>query len=225
VNVQATAALLDAVSSPDVKSLFYGNFVDPQSVNAPAFRSATPSDASMEAALTAEARKKAAAQPEKAQAKPQSMVVNSMRATTAPAALRPNLGVRYSVLRKTPGGALEPIDPQNVKTGDPIALQLTPNQSGTLSVEARSSNGTLREVMSRSVEALLPYTTPQLRPGEKEFQVVLTRPQSAVTNLALRDEKSARAEPARQSTTEPATYVVSDPAFPELRFTITLNYK
>jgi hypothetical protein len=44
----------------------------------------------------------------------------------------------------------------------------------------------------------------------------------ALASASLREDKSPVSQ---QSTTEPATYVVAGPASPQLRFTITLNYK
>ena len=169
-------------------------------------------------------RKKVADQPEKTLAERQAITVNAMTANSKAQARLLNLGVRYSLLRKTAAGGFELVDPDSVKAGDTLELQLMPNYYGSLLVRGRSGNGPWREVMSLSVAALQTYTTPQLLSGEKELQVILTRLPVPLTGVSLRDDKRSTVV-SQQSTAEPATYVVTAPASPQLLFTITLNYK
>ena len=225
VEVTAAASSLDALSIQDVKSLFYGYSAD--SSNAPGARGGGAGSGdypSAQPAPPAQARKRAADQPEQTQAGRQAIMVNAITANPRAQTRLLNLGVRYSMLRKTVAGAFEPVDPDNVKTGDTLELQLTSNYSGSLSVKGRSGDGPWQDVMSRRVEARLPYTTKPLKSGEKELQVILTRLPVPLTGVSLRDDKRSTVV-SQQSTAEPATYVVTAPASPQLLFTITLNYK
>jgi hypothetical protein len=214
VQVQASASSLDAVSTLDVRSLFYG-VSSAASLSTPGGRGGAGGGGAL--------RKKVAAEAEKASAG-QAVAVNAIAANakTGQAHL-PNLGVRYSLLRQTPTGGLEQVDPDNVKAGDSLELELMPNDSGTLLVRGRGSDGMWRDVMSRGVVARQTYST-LLKSGDRELQVTLTRPKVALTGVALRDDKTP-ADVLRQSTTEPATYVVANPASQQLLFTITLIYK
>jgi hypothetical protein len=132
-----------------------------------------------------------------------------------------------------------------VNTGDTLELQLMPNDSGDLLVTGRGSDAGWRELMSQRVGAWQTYTTPPLKSGE-ELQVTLSRRSVSPPALALRNLKSGppstEVESAaaaardvtplqeskgyfRQSTTEPATYVVANPASTQLFFTVSLSYK
>jgi hypothetical protein len=220
LQVQGQAATLDTVSTPDAQSLFYGRSGDSLTISAPAGRGGAGGGGggSGEAA-----RKKVAAQAEKAQAVGQTVAVNGIASKTRGGpANELNLGVRYDLLRKTAAG-FEHVALDGVKAGEALELQLTPNESGTLLIEGRRENSGWRRVMSRNVEALNTYLAP-LRSGETEVRVTLTRLPFAIDSAALRDEKSA-AGITRESTPEPATYVVTGRASQLLQFTITLHYK
>jgi hypothetical protein len=211
VQVTAAASPLDSLPPQDAKSLFYGYLTD--ALNAPVARAgaAGPGGYSpAQQALPDQARKKAADQ----------LAVNTIANTRAQT--RPlNLGMRYSLLRKTVAGGFEPVDPNSVGIGDTLELQLMPNDSGTLQVQGRSADGAWRNMKSLSVEPLNTYTLP-LKSSDTEFEVILMRRPVAPARVSLRDAKS---NVSRQSTTEPATYVVAGPASPRLLFTITLHYQ
>jgi hypothetical protein len=223
--VQAAASSVDALSVQDARSLFYGNFGAAQAFNGPGARNGA-AGAGGDSPMSVAAPKKAAESPEKARDQRQSGESNSLAVTTrsVQALLAPNPGVRYSLLRKTATGGFEAVDPDSVKTGDTLELQFMPNYGGTLSVRGRSGNGPWRDVMASPVDARKTYTTPPLRSGEKELQVLFTRLPAGLTGVALRDDQPG-AGVSRQSTAEPATYVVGGPASRQLQFTITLNYQ
>ena len=243
VQVQASASSLDAVSTSDVRSLFYGSS-SAASLSTP---SAPGGAAGGGGGLSsADVRKKVAAQAEKASAGRQSATVNAIAVNTRTGQARlPNLGVRYRLLRQTATGGFEYVDPDRVNTGDTLELQLMPNDSGDLLVTGRGSDAGWRELMSQRVGAWQTYTTPPLKSGE-ELQVTLSRRSVSPPALALRNLKSGppstEVESAaaaardvtplqeskgyfRQSTTEPATYVVANPASTQLFFTVSLSYK
>jgi hypothetical protein len=87
-------------------------------------------------------------------------------------------------------------------------------------VNARTPDGAWREVFSRTVDASSPYTTSSLRPGETELEVLLTSSAPAFGATQFRDDG---ATVSRQTTNEPATYVVGPAGGRQVRFTITLN--
>ena len=126
--------------------------------------------------------------------------------------------------RKTGDGGFQQVNPDTLKTGDTIELEFMPNDSGSLSVMGRGKDGGLRPVLSSRVERLKTYITAPLKAGEKELIVSFTRLQMAFTGAKLLDQKS-QASVTQQTTTEPATYVVGDPASQQVNFTITLNYR
>ena len=136
-----------------------------------------------------------------------------------------NLGVRYTVLRKSETGAYVETAPDNLKAGDSVELRFETNDSGTLSVMARgaaSGTSAWRTVVSRRMERLVPYTTEPLRPGETELQVSFSRQAEALfQNAALEKDSSNLTE---QAAAERATYVVNLAA-PEIHFAITLSFK
>jgi hypothetical protein len=77
-----------------------------------------------------------------------------------------NTGIRYSILRKQPGGDFAEIDAAELKTGDIVELKITANSSGFLSV-----NGGVPVPVS----AMTPYTTAPLPAGQQEVRVVFAR--------------------------------------------------
>jgi len=138
-----------------------------------------------------------------------------------------NLGVRYTVLRKSETGDYVEIDPDNLKAGDSVELRFTTNDSGTLSLMARTAPSAWRLVATRRMERLVPFTTEPLRPGEKDLQVSFSRqPEAVLQNAALSDAALSKdsSNLTEQAAAERATYVVN-PAAPEVRFAITLSFK
>ena len=221
LQVKARAYSVDGLPSPDVRSLFYGATANPATFG----RAGIPGGAGGSADASGQPQKKVAAEAEVTQAARQAVAVNAMEANSkAVQARTSNLGVRYNLLRKTAAGAFEQVNPDGVEAGDIIELQLMPNDRGTLLVRGRTGSGDWRDVMKRAVEARQTYITQPLKPRENELQVTLTRLPFSVTGAALRDEISP-ARVSRQSTTEPATYVVAGPDSRQLQFTITVNYK
>ena len=211
VRVQ-TAPSRDLAMTLDARTLFYGGVDDRPAFGVSAGRGGGGSE---------QERKKAAAT-EATPALNQRTVVAATSSAKAAQTRVAYLGMRYSILRQTAGGTFELVNPSAVKAGDTIELQLTPNQGGTLRVRARRTGGTWREVMSQEVQVLQTYTSPLLRSGETEVEVTLTRDLLAMTGGSLRDQ-SAGAYVRQQSTTEPATYMVSEVPARQLQFTIHLN--
>lgn len=101
------------------------------------------------------------------------------------------LGVRYSLLRATSGGATEEVDPDMVfHSGDGIAVSVQPNDSAFLYVVARGSSGAWKVLFpseeisggSNQVERLRAYQVPpggrfvfHGEPGEEKLFLVLSR--------------------------------------------------
>jgi hypothetical protein len=77
-----------------------------------------------------------------------------------------NAGVRYSILRKQPAGDFAEIDAAELKSGDIVALKITANSSGFLSVNGAAPV---------PVSGMTPYTTPPLPAGQQEVRVVFAR--------------------------------------------------
>jgi len=142
----------------------------------------------------------------------------SARPRFAAALSSAKLGVRYSILRAKADGGFETVDLKNALPTEVLEVQLMPNHAGTLTVKARSGTGPWRELISRSVEAMQSYATPPLAAGEGELQVTLVTAASG----ALRDDRNASGV-VQQTTTEPATYVVTNQTAQQLQFSIRLR--
>jgi hypothetical protein len=147
-----------------------------------------------------------------------------------------HLGVRYSVLRKLPGGEFAEVDPnQELPAGETVKLRFVPNDSGYLYVLKSGPGGSRQTVAMSHVERLTQFETPELKssePGQKEYYVLFTRrPQAAFLGAATQ----AFAEQSRTNLIrtaadlqERATYVVSASGGPDsqqVSFAITLKYK
>jgi hypothetical protein len=131
-----------------------------------------------------------------------------------------NLGVRYTVLRKSTAGNFVEADPADLKRGDTVALRFETNDTGFLSVTALGAKGP-RLVFSRRMERFSAYTSPPLREDETLLRVSFSRqPQTAVTRASLDSRNRIQ-----QAEDERAVYVVGEQPSPEVNFTITLKYR
>jgi hypothetical protein len=96
-----------------------------------------------------------------------------------------NAGVRYNILRKEAAGNFVEVEPGDLKTGDTVALRITPNTSGFLSVGGATPE---------PVSAMTPHTTAPLAAGQTEVRIVFARqPQSAtnaVQTVSLTEDRS-----------------------------------
>jgi len=215
VNGQPLNVPLNSSSQLNAQSLFYGIAEEAKDSHAVA----------EQVQINTSAQKKVAKQAENEKAQRQTTEVTVTGAAAPGKSIPPhvaNPGVRYSLRRKTGNGKFQQVDPGDLKAGDTLELEIIPNDSGVLSVSGRATNGGWRQIVSRRVERLKTVIT-RLKSGEKELLVSFKRQPVALTGAALFDEKS-RAN-VTQSTAEPATYVVGDPASQQVDFTITLIYK
>jgi hypothetical protein len=116
----------------------------------------------------------------------------------------PNPGVRYRILRQA----------------DTITVEFTPNDSGILSVK---SGG--RILISRTVARLSTYTTEPLSPSDRELTVVFSRttPMAVTGAVAMAARNGAPSNVLHRSEDADGTYVVGEPASPEIHFTVSLN--
>ncbi len=161
--------------------------------------------------------------PKNAEVKQRAAVAQSKSALGAAsglvqAALSPpaHLGVKYTILRKPPGGDFVEANPSDLRAGDTVAIRFEANNSGYLLVLARR-DGKLHQVFSGRVEQLKPYTTPPLSPDDRDLVVTFSlQPQARTTVSLVRTQEAAP---------ERATYVVSDRGAPLVQFTIKLDYK
>ncbi|HEY2014163.1 MAG TPA: hypothetical protein VGH38_11725 [Bryobacteraceae bacterium] len=169
------------------------------------------------------------AEPQQQQAAPSPSFASNQVAVSAGAAAKaaqvqlvPYLGVRYRILRKSPGGEFVAVDPESLRSGDSLKVEFTSNDAGLLSVTSGN-----RSVLSRRVDRLTPYTTEPLPAGERELTVHLSRTGPVSINgaaLTLRKD-SPSASPLRHTAPDGAVFVVSDPSSPQLNFIVPLNYK
>ncbi len=222
VQVQAESASIKALSIPDARSLFWAGTSGVGAFGVAAGRGGAGGGGGSGASAEA-ARKKVAPLTENSPLRP-AVAVNSVASNARAGEIAAgNLGVRYNLMRRTPTGAFEFVDAASVRAGDNLELELMPNDRGTLLVEGRRGNGGWRKLMSQNVEARQTYLTP-LRSDDTELQVILARLPLINTAATLQNEKQP-AGVTRESTTEPATYVIAGPASQVLRFNIAVNYK
>jgi len=122
-----------------------------------------------------------------------------------------NPGVRYRILRQA--------DANGLAAAATIKVEFTPNDNGILSV---TSGG--RTLISHPVTRLATYTTEPLSPRDRELTVVFSRtvPVAVTGAVALGAQKK---DALQRSEAADGTYVVGEPASPELHFTISLNDK
>jgi hypothetical protein len=145
------------------------------------------------------------------------------------------LGVRYSVLRRLPGGEFAEVDPdQELTAGETVKLRFVPNDSGYLSVLESGPGGLRRTVATSRVERSTAFETPELKPGEpgqNQYYVLFTRrPQAAFTaaSQSFAGPSGANLIPMGTHLGERAAYGVTasgDPGSQQVTFTITLKYK
>lgn len=146
-----------------------------------------------------------------------------------------HLGVRYSVLRKLPGGELVGVEPdQNLAAGDEVELQFQTNDSGYLYVMKGGPGGIWQPLVNRHVERLAQVSIPVVESepaGRRDYLVLFSRQTQPSLGGAAPQSLVARARDNLTRTVsvqERATYVVdksSDPASQLVAFTFTLNYQ
>lgn len=122
------------------------------------------------------------------------------------AAIRP-LGLRYRIVRKQGDGFVE-ADPKQLGTSDTLALRITANVNGFLS---------LAGAKPVALTAMEPYTSPPLLPGVSELRIVFsTRPQTSASDSGAVATETLSGE----------TFVVNPVATaPALGFTVALKRK
>ena len=126
-------------------------------------------------------------------------------------------------MRRTPAGEFVEADPNSLKTGDTVRLELMANERGVLSVLSGGKN-----LFTRQVERLATYTTEPLKESDRELSVQFTRqPLVTLTGNAVLDQKKneAAAVNIQPVAAERATYVTGQPTAQTVHFTISLNYK
>jgi len=106
----------------------------------------------------------------------------AMQAGVASVVFAPNLGVKWTALRKNSEGLFREVDPERIKAGDTIKLRLVPNDNGFLTV----FDGTKPMMARQRTQRLQPIETPEITSdvGKKELTVTLARQaQPPATNL------------------------------------------
>lgn len=85
----------------------------------------------------------------------------------------PNLGVKWTALRKGPDGLFNDVDAGQLKAGDVVKLRLAPNDNGYLSV----SEAKTQILAERRVDRLQPVETPEITSegGVKDLVVIFSR--------------------------------------------------
>ena len=146
----------------------------------------------------------------------------------------PNLGVRWSILRKQPGGEFAEVGPETVlDSGEAVRLKLVPNNHGRLSVWEAGPNSAWRPIGSGPAEPLQPFETPLAGaegPGPRQLYVLFTR-SAGVGGLqtpSLLTQARTNLTQTSADVAEKATYVVnrvSDPSAGPLIVPITIQYK
>lgn len=152
-----------------------------------------------------------------------------------------NLGLRYSVLRRTSDGEYAPARLDAVfHVGDEVRLRLEPNDSGYVYLFQRDSAGVLRLASTQHVErgraselpagGALQYD----EPGPKQLLLVFSRLQHPELAALATPELDALASGARghilqtAASREEAAYVVDarlEPTEQKVAFEITLDYR
>ena len=141
------------------------------------------------------------------------------------------LAVRYSILKKLPGGVLDSVDPQaDLDSGEETVIRLVPNTSGFLYVMDRSAQNGSQLVFSSAVEAGRTYDVPPggafraQQAGPREFLVVLARqPQ----NLPAAEPSTVSLTRARQAGAAVNSFATSNTGgFADIvSIPVTLKYK
>ena len=154
----------------------------------------------------------------------QSQAVIQLGAAAKALQARPvtHVGVRYRLLRQTPGGGFVEADPDSLKIGDTVKVELTANEAGLLSVTSAGRN-----LFTRQVQKLAVYTTDPLKDTELELSVRFARLEPVMVRgtAAFQQRKDETATNIQPVANERATYVTGDSASQVVRFTISLKYK
>ena len=106
-----------------------------------------------------------------------------------------------------------------LRQADTITVELTPNDSGFLSVKRRP------DADLSPVARLSTYTTEPLSPSDRELTVVFSRtaPLAVSGSVMLAGRNALQSNVLHRSEDADGTYVVGEPASPEIHFTITLS--
>jgi hypothetical protein len=157
--------------------------------------------------------------------------------SVAPLAPVPHLGVRYSAMRRAPGGQYTEVDPSTVfVTREPLRLLFEPNDTGYLYVLQREAGGGWRQLYGEEVQRRSRVQVPSTgalaydEPGAKELYAVFSRrPEPAFANLqpAMLDQR-LRGSLLLQKSPEKALYIVntsSTPQSQQVAFAITLSVR
>jgi hypothetical protein len=154
----------------------------------------------------------------------------AQRARTAGTLAVPNLGVKWTALRKQPDGLFSEVDPEQIKAGDVIKLRLVPNDNGFLSV----MEGTRPLLAEKRALRLQPFETPEITSGagKKELTVVLARqaqqaPQAKQPQAAGLIRAAANDQLSQADRGEHAVYEVNTGSnlFAPVLVKITLNFQ
>jgi hypothetical protein len=144
----------------------------------------------------------------------------------------PQLGLRYSILRRAPNGQLTPVNPgEGLDAGDEIVLRMEPNDTGYLSVFEHDPDGAWRPLVNTPAERMAVVNVPQngalpfAGSANKELFVVFTRQpqQTAYPVPEARLDQILNANPAEQVTYAVSTSTIG-PA-QTLAFPITLTHR
>jgi hypothetical protein len=148
-----------------------------------------------------------------------------------------NFGLRYSILKKQPGGTFAEVDPQQeLDRKDEAVIRLQSNDSGYLYVLQRDAQGRWQPFASGRIQPSVPYTVPRsgslraISSGPKEFFVTFSRlPLSPTTRALAVPSQSGRQQAgqagANASQTTNVVTNVAEPAAQQVAFPITLKYK
>jgi hypothetical protein len=148
-----------------------------------------------------------------------------------------NFGLRYTVLKKQPGGTFAEVAPQQeLDRTDEVVIRLQSNDTGYLYVLQRDVQGRWQPFASGRIQPSVPYTIPSsgsLRAnssGAKEFFVTFSRlPLSPTTRALAVPSQSGRQQAGQAGANAgPTTNVVTNVAEPpgqQVAFPITLKYK
>jgi len=145
----------------------------------------------------------------------------------------PTFGLRYSVLKKLPGGQFSEIDPQQeLDRRDEVVIRLQSSDPGYLYVFQKDSQNRWRPIGNDRLTPYTPYSIPRTGTvrgngsGAKEFFVTFSRLPLNVTLKALA-VRSGSGQPA-EGAPGPGTSIVTniaEPALQRVAFPITLKYK
>ena len=148
-----------------------------------------------------------------------------------------NFGLRYTILKKQPGGTFAEVDPQQeLDRKDEVVIRLQANESGYLYVLQRDAQNRWQPFASDSIQRSVPYTIPRsgsLRAkgsGPREFFVTFSRlPLSPTTRALAVPSQSGRQQGGQAGANAgPTTNVftnIAEPAAQQVAFPITLKYK